>query len=392
MEHQLPPMYQNRYMAHALGGYRGFKYLNNEDALRNSIDMGHQYFEVDLTLTADHRLMCSHGWSENNCERCGMEYKPEFAEMTREMFLQQTVHGMPTMDAEKLYSYMKAHPNFYWQMDLHTITGKKAAAVIECLLEEFHHDEELFSHFLVQANSLDMFYGIDQVYHFPYYQMLVKAGSSTEEIRQTVQTCVEHGISAIALPIRDASEAHIRMIREAGLAVLVYSVDNENLAKRLWEAGANTICTNFLSPAAEAMETRSYEIVYNSCRGETTLPEEMLTKHVFRGTMLRTKKGSVEYHTIVTVQKEEPYPLMGNYFIREGFVFKGWTIRFRGRDRTWKWKCTDGSWRNKEDAISETGEDLRLVIEDEAEIRLDMLRAENRIIFEACWSKTEAAQ
>ncbi|MCR5067482.1 MAG: hypothetical protein K6A14_05435 [Erysipelotrichaceae bacterium] len=103
----LAPMFNNKYMAHALGGYKGYKYLNNEPALKQAIADGHRYFEVDLCLTTDGHVVPAHGWSEKDCERSGMEYKPELRNMTRELFLRQSIHGMPTMDAEILYQYMK---------------------------------------------------------------------------------------------------------------------------------------------------------------------------------------------------------------------------------------------------------------------------------------------
>lgn len=35
--HMLAPMFKNKYMAHALGGYQGHKYLNNEPALKQCV-------------------------------------------------------------------------------------------------------------------------------------------------------------------------------------------------------------------------------------------------------------------------------------------------------------------------------------------------------------------
>lgn len=250
------PMFKNRYMAHALGGYKGFKYLNNEDALKNAIKNEHRYFEVDLTLTEDGHVVPSHGWSEANCERAGMTYLPEFEHMTREMFLRQRVHDMPTMDTETLYQYMKKHPNFYWQLDLHTLSGERAEAVTRAVLRDFHNDRELLDRFLVQANSPEMFEGIEKVYHFNYYQLFLKRGISAEELRKSIEYCKKNGFVSTALSVHDASEENIRTIRKAGLAVLIYSLDKRKKADELFAYGANTICTNTLNPRDDRIRAK----------------------------------------------------------------------------------------------------------------------------------------
>ena len=63
MNNNIPPMFKNKYLAHALGGYEGYKYLNNEPALKAAIKNGHKYYEVDLTLTTDGHVVPSHGWT-----------------------------------------------------------------------------------------------------------------------------------------------------------------------------------------------------------------------------------------------------------------------------------------------------------------------------------------
>lgn len=48
------------------------------EAFERSYQLGYRYFEVDVALTEDEKLVCCHGWSEKNCQVCGMEYQPEF--------------------------------------------------------------------------------------------------------------------------------------------------------------------------------------------------------------------------------------------------------------------------------------------------------------------------
>ena len=242
------PMFSNKYLAHALGGYKGYKYLNNELALKHSARLGHKYFEIDFTLTEDGYLVPSHGWNKANAERSGLVYSPDFEHMTKDLFLKQKVHGMPTMDTETLYRYMKKHPSFYWELDLHTLTKEKAIEVTQALLKDFHNDTELFDRFLVQANSPEMFEGIDSVYHFKYYQLFLKKGLPADDLDAAIDYCKSNGICSVALSAKDAKKETINLLKNNGLKILIYSLDDQKKADHLIKLGADTICTNSLSP------------------------------------------------------------------------------------------------------------------------------------------------
>jgi glycerophosphoryl diester phosphodiesterase len=244
MANGLPPMYQNQFLAHSLGGYKGHKYLNAEDALENSIRCGYRYFEVDFMLTQDDEIVCTHGWNEKNCQKTGMEYREEFKHMTRELFLAQTVHGMKTMDAKRLYTYMQQYPDLYWELDLHTLPYEKSVHMTEKILEAFEHNENALDHCLVQVNSMEMYRGIDSVYHFKYYQYNVK--NDIDRLDEFIAFCQENEICAMALKKVFATKEVIEKIRNAGLALLVFTVDNKKTAQELLSYGANTICTNFI--------------------------------------------------------------------------------------------------------------------------------------------------
>jgi hypothetical protein len=148
------------------------------------------------------------------------------------------------MDAKKLYVYMLRYPDFYWELDLHTLPRKKAVHMAEKILEVFEHNETVLKHCLVQVNSMEMYRGIDSVYHFPYYQYNVK--NDIGRLDEFLAFCQENDICAMALKKVFATPEVIRKIRDAGLALLVFTVDNKAKAEELLELGANTICTNFI--------------------------------------------------------------------------------------------------------------------------------------------------
>lgn len=67
-----PPMFKNKLLAHALGGYNGHTYLNTREAFENALKNGYLYFEVDLKLTTDGKLVCWHGRSKRSSKKTGV--------------------------------------------------------------------------------------------------------------------------------------------------------------------------------------------------------------------------------------------------------------------------------------------------------------------------------
>jgi hypothetical protein len=115
----------------------------------------------------------------------------------------------------------------------------------EKILEVFEHNDTVLAHCLVQVNSMEMYRAIDSVYHFPYYQYNVK--NAIERLDEFIAFCQENDICAMALKSAFATPEVIAKIRDAGLALLVFTVDNKEKAKKLLGLGANTICTNFIN-------------------------------------------------------------------------------------------------------------------------------------------------
>ena len=166
-------MFDNRYLAHALGGIDGRKYLNTEKALKTAIAMGHRYFEADLQLTTDGRVVCSHGWTEEICAVSGMDYSDEFESMTRDMFLAQKVFDMPTMDLETLSEYIKRYKDFYWELDIHGVLGDEARVMIQEIKANVLDEEGTVDRVLMQVSSPEQYDAVDSVYHFKHYQYFV---------------------------------------------------------------------------------------------------------------------------------------------------------------------------------------------------------------------------
>lgn len=379
-EKNLPLMFRHKMLAHALGGYEGMSYLNNETCLVNALKNGFYYLEVDLLLADDGELVCSHGWSLKNCQTVGMEYKESFSHMTRELFLQQEIAGMKTMDAALLYKYMKEYPYLFLELDLHSLSAEKAACVTKKVLELFHYDDALLRRCLVQSNSFEMWEGINSVYSFQYQQLVVL--KEMERLDEYIQFCIDHKICAIAIKKKFADIENIKRIKEAGLALLVFTVNDLSEARIFWDRGADTICTDFLTPK-QLYNRTDFQLIYNSTPNAKQQIEVLMKKNILKGILKKTAKGSWEYSENVKFQTEGSYPLMACCYEKKGYVFHGWYMRYKNGQGEWAWYCQDGKWRTKSQYTHEGYS--RYLFSDMQEIDMKLFPVVNKVILEAAW-------
>ncbi|MBO6164415.1 MAG: hypothetical protein J6N77_05110 [Lachnospiraceae bacterium] len=345
LHQEIPPMYREKYMAHALGGYKGYQLLATEEAFRHSYQCGFRYFEVDLKPTADQKLVCTYGWTRPICERIGMPYDPSFENMTHELFMKQRIHGMPVLDAARLIELMQEFPDTFLEIDLHTLDADQSRLMAELVAEQFCRQAGLDERLLIQVNTKEMFLAIDSVYHFPYYQFNVRNfGEQTDEF---IQFSLEHGIRAMALKGKLATPERVKKIRDAGLALLVFTIDSRSRCEEYLRRGANTICTNFIFPGARGGQRDDIvNIAYCSQGHAREGYSALIASHLLPGRLDTLSDGSQEYSLAVNCLTERRYTVADSLFTR---AFKrrpkGWVMRGkRGNQKEWRWFCTDNKW------------------------------------------------
>lgn len=246
-------VYRNRLMCHALGvSDSGKTYQNTKAVFERSYQKGYRYYEVDVAVTEDDKMVCCHGWSEKNCQVCGMEYRPEFEHMTYDLFMKQKVDGNPVMDASGLKNLMEAYPDTFFEIDLHKGNTRRK---IELLVEAMDHRKELLDRLLIQAQGRPEFKEIHETHKFLNVQII--AGQEwLDKIEGMIDFALENGVCAIALRKDLALEQQVQMIRAAGLYVLAYTIaEDAAFSAELLRRGVSTICTDKVTyDALEAIE------------------------------------------------------------------------------------------------------------------------------------------
>jgi len=106
---------EKQIIAHAGGRFQGHNYTNSLEAVENAIRNGVQYIELDLSITSDSQLVCTHDW-ETYAKQVGLSETieiPCFSEFEQSrLFSCLTPMTMHLID-----SVWTANPNLYLVTD-----------------------------------------------------------------------------------------------------------------------------------------------------------------------------------------------------------------------------------------------------------------------------------
>lgn len=379
------PMFSNALMAHAFGGMDGKTYHNTSQALEHGIKNGYQYFETDLSYTIDGRLVLCHGWTEANCKHTGLNYRPDFKFMTYRRIMKMKVHGNPIINARHFFKWMKKNPQYTFEIDFHNIAGVEVKNRIATMLSDCKSDrnEEILDRLLIQAYSRQMYEDIDSVCHFKHYQYLV--GKNIHDLDNIITYALDQGICVLALRTNLAKPRLVRKIRNAGLYVMCYTV-NQDLAaaQKLLDSGVNTLCTDFITEEmlknnTERMGNHPFYVYYNSGSVDAISHYAVDSD----GVLERVASGGLEYKDQSIWSNDGTRRLRPCCYEVEGKQFVGWKLRIR-MDGKQLWYCQDHMYHGKGDFVEGTPV-MPYIFADEEIIPKWTLKKDMKLIMVATW-------
>lgn len=240
----IPPFFIYKYMAHAGGGFEETIYNNNEVAIRNSIENGYRFFEIDMLLTSDNKLVCFHGWDEATYEATGIDYE---GAPTYDEFMSWKVQGKyDTIDASTVIDLMKEYPDMLVEIDLKKCNAKETKKMIEQLVKLAKNNGVILDRILMQFASEKAYFAIEEIYSFKYYQYFTYKSRIAEELEDVIMFCKNNKVTSIAFNHTVLTDDMIAEIKTNNLYLLAFTIESEEIAQEFLDKGADTICTNFI--------------------------------------------------------------------------------------------------------------------------------------------------
>ncbi|MBR3236697.1 hypothetical protein IKF92_03415 [Candidatus Saccharibacteria bacterium] len=232
---------KNDYIMHALGGIDEYVYTNSKEALEKSKNLGAKFYEVDVRLTADDKLVLTNGWSETDyAEMIGLDLDSYSNGMTYDQFMGTMIEERYTpLDFKDLVDFMKENPDTYMMLDF----GKKKALYLRKAYKEIlgiTEDSSILDRMIVGGHNTDMVKTARSMYNFKLYNLYWPAEENRLDERidtpeEFLDYCRKNRVTSVST-LEETYEKErdiIQFFRNNGLIVYVFTENDEERAKEL---------------------------------------------------------------------------------------------------------------------------------------------------------------
>ena len=234
-------------LAHAMGGIGESIYTNSLEAFEKAYENGFRVYEVDLVVTKEGEVVCSHEYLDKNGEV--IEYSS---------FMQEKIEGKYTpVDLRKLIDLMEAYPDVYIMTDIKWdnsmgSSNEDVITLVSALVEEarIRETEDILDRMIIQIYNPKSYEIMQSIYPFKHYVYTLYHYASPiyEEI---LGFCLENKLPVVAMETSRVSEDIVEYFNAWNIDVLVYTVNDETTANQLRECGVKGIYTDWLVPECE---------------------------------------------------------------------------------------------------------------------------------------------
>ena len=239
----------HRTIAHALGGLDGKEYLNSRESFLSMYNQGVRLFELDLSRTSDGVWVCRHNWNESMGQWEGTGKKV----LTERAFTSNKIYGKYTpMTLEDFFLLLKDYPDAFVMIDSKQYSVRNYQMTLEDYCEYVEIAQaagagEVLDQIIPEIYNKAMFPGTAMIYSFPSYIYSLWQEYSTEDLEEIASFCREKKIPAATIYWKYWSYEAEEIFEKQGIHLYVYTVNDRNQARKYIAAGAEGICTDFLT-------------------------------------------------------------------------------------------------------------------------------------------------
>ncbi len=220
---------------HAGGGYNNSTYLNAQETFEIYYNDGYRYFEYDLKLSSDGRIIGSHAWEHLDVENVYSLTYDEFCNLRLD-------NNMTPVNEEWLINIIKAHPEIKIVVDSKMDTTEQDALVLQRLEElESVYNIDISSNIIPEVFSIEMWDLIKDTTSFDnYFFSHYKVYYSVDYILENFSDKRFLGI-ALSVNCDTYFRKNLYRFTNAGKKIFMWDVKTEDDLNTATSLGANGI-------------------------------------------------------------------------------------------------------------------------------------------------------
>ncbi|MDN7241741.1 glycerophosphodiester phosphodiesterase family protein [Planococcus sp. N028] len=230
-------------IAHAAGQIDGEVYTNSLEAFETSYKNGHRLFEIDLSITADGKLVARHGWDALH----GQNFNKEEGPLTYKEFMEVPYYGKYTpMDFDALLELLEKYK------DIHIVLDGKVSSVkdTEVVYGKVRKALDKSNQKIVGRLIPQMFYKEDLavIRGLGFQDVIYVVGREEYSPESTAKFCAEHGIGVVSLSGKRTNAEFVQELTHHNIEVYMYTFNEIEKMKPYIKMGVKGFFTDTVLP------------------------------------------------------------------------------------------------------------------------------------------------
>lgn len=238
---------------HGLGLLDGNSMSNSLEALEDSYEKGYRYIEVDLSVTSDGYVVCSHGFLESDYVRTGMEYTEGENVPTLEEFKSWKIYGQyTTMTLEDLIAWMRRHKDVCFFFDVKEADYAESTQIVERIKAAVGNKKKLYDRIVFSARNTEMIQAYREAGCFKWLHLWMAPEEKREDEIFTPEAfiafCRENGVSSWSIKKTLLTEELAAQMADSGMKSYVYMIETDAELAHYSALGADFFTSDALTP------------------------------------------------------------------------------------------------------------------------------------------------
>ncbi len=211
--------YDNKRIAHALGGIDRYSYTNTLDAFHRNYAKGYRVFEIDLILTSDGHLVGRHDW--------GSSKPPSLDEFKSKKYKDR----FTPLSFDDVVDLMCEHQDIYIVTDTKETDAALVKKQFESLVSSVEkRDERLLDRVIPQIYNEEMLDSIRSVHRFQSF--IYTLYQTKENNRRVIDFSVANGIKVVTMSASKYTKEFVDDLRSHGIFTYVHTINTLDETKK----------------------------------------------------------------------------------------------------------------------------------------------------------------
>lgn len=235
-------------IGHSFGAVNGDDYTGSLEAFEYNYALGRRTMEIDLILTADHKLVLKHDWDESDGDEIS-----DTPPLSEEQFLNTKILGKYTsMSFAQLCEIMMEYPDLWIVTDTKNTENEEVKKQFEAMTETVRQlgCEEVMDRIIVQVYNEEMYEAVHSIYQFKNYIFTMYLRFDNEDwigiMRTVCRFCVNNGIETVTIGTNRISPELIAVADHYGRNIYVHTVNDVADANQYFQIGVTGIYTDII--------------------------------------------------------------------------------------------------------------------------------------------------